>query len=189
MQQLKDLTLEWVQGSNTGNPGGGQGGGSAATRPVATKLWQVPEYKARYRAIYRSLVENQMVPATLVSRMNALRSMIAPFVQKDSQKLVTQSQFDNAMTANATSPAGGGPAGGPGGAPALQPFIEGRVASVKAQLDGQCAVDPVGGAAFGVLCASHRFGDSSVSDSQPRPIRRREERQLFRGTIPVPGSR
>ena len=145
LQQMKDLSLEWVQ---TGNTGGGQGGGFGGTatgRPIATKLWQVPEYKARYREIYRSLVDKQMVPATLVARMNALRDMIRPFVEKDTQKLVTQTQFDNAMTSDATAGGGGtGPGGagggGLGGAPGLQPFIEARVASIKALLDGQTPV-------------------------------------------------
>ncbi|MCX6630536.1 MAG: CotH kinase family protein, partial [Candidatus Solibacter sp.] len=141
VQQMKDLALEWVQPANTGGPvvGGGIGGGSA-TRPIASKLWQVPAYKQRYRTIYRSLVEKAMVPATVVARMNALRTLIRPSVEKDTQKLVTLAQFEAAMTSDATSGTPGGPGGGgapQGGAPALQPFIEGRVTSVKALLDGQ----------------------------------------------------
>ena len=140
-QQMKDLALEWVQSNNTGGPGGGGGiGGASATRPIASKLWQVPAYKQRYRAIYRGIVEKQMIPAQVVARMNSLRSLIRPFVEKDTQKLVTMAQFDAAMTADATAGTGSGPGGGgapQGGAPALQPFIEGRVASVKALLDGQ----------------------------------------------------
>ena len=76
--------------------GGGGIGGASVTRPIATKLWQVPAYKERYREIYRNLVEKQMVPATLVARMNALRTLIRPSVEKDTQKLVTQAQFDAA---------------------------------------------------------------------------------------------
>ena len=117
VQQMKNLPLEWVQ--------------STATRPVAAKLWQVPAYKLRYRTIYRNMVDKVMAPSQVVSRMNALRDLIRPWVQKDTQKLVTIEQFEAAMTADATS------AGGPGGAPALQPFIEGRVASIKALLDSQ----------------------------------------------------
>jgi uncharacterized protein (TIGR03437 family) len=164
VQQMKDLALEWTQSTNTGvgGQGGGFGGGSA-TRPVATKLWAVPKYKARYREIYRSLVEKQMVPAVVVARMNALRTLIWSSVEKDTQKLVTMAEFEAAMTSDGggstqgggtapggpgggggAAPGGGGagpgaPAGGGGlgGAPGLQPFIEGRVTSVKALLDGQ----------------------------------------------------
>ena len=73
-QQMKDLALEWVQSTNTGGPGGGGGiGGASATRPIASKLWQVPAYKQRYRTIYRSIVEKQMIPVQVVARMNSLR--------------------------------------------------------------------------------------------------------------------
>ena len=112
VQQMKDLALEWVQSTNTGAPGGGGIGGASVTRPIATKLWQVPAYKQRYREIYRSIVEKQMVTATLIARMNVLRDLIRPFVEKDTQKLVTQAQFDAAMTSDATS----APDAGPGGA-------------------------------------------------------------------------
>jgi uncharacterized protein (TIGR03437 family) len=143
VQQMKDLALEWVQSTSTGALGGGGIGGASVTRPIATRLWQVPAYKQRYREIYRSIVEKQMVTATVTARMNALRDLIRPFVEKDTQKLVTQAQFDAAMTSDATSGLDGGP-GGPGGAggiqsgaPGLQPFIEGRVTSIKALLNGQ----------------------------------------------------
>ena len=141
VQQMKDLALEWVQSTSTGAPGGGGIGGASVTRPIANKLWQVPAYKQRYREIYRSIVEKQMVPATLIARMNVLRDLIRPFVAKDTQKLVTQAQFDAAMTSDATSAPDAGPGGAGGfqgsGAPGLQPFIEGRVTSIKALLDGQ----------------------------------------------------
>ena len=115
VQQMKNLPLEWVQ--------------STATRPIASKLWQVPAYLQRYRTIYRNMVDKVMVPSQVVSRMNALRDLIRPWVQKDTQKLVTIEQFEAAMTAEATS---GGPGSARGVAPGLQPFIEGRVASIKA---------------------------------------------------------
>ena len=156
VQQMKELALEWVQPANTGPGGAGGGlGGSSATRPIATKLWSVPKYKERYREIYRSLVEKQMVPSQVVARMNALRALIRPWVEKDTQKLVTMAEFEAAMTSDAGSsnPGGGAVPGGPGGggqpgippgggggqsgAPGLQPFIEGRAASIQALLDGQ----------------------------------------------------
>ncbi len=142
-----DLTLEWVQGT-TGGGGGFPGGGIGSQgRPVATKLWENPQYKQRYREIYQQLVDRVFTPATVISRMNALRDIIRPFVERDTQKLVTMAQFDAAMKGqtstnpnpNPNPPGGpGGPGGGfGGGAPALEPFIEARAISVKAQLAGQ----------------------------------------------------
>jgi len=139
VQQMKDLALEWTQTPGTGGPGAF---GSNTARPIATKLWQIPAYQQRYRAIYRNMVDQVMVPSQVVARMNTLRDLIRPWVEKDTQKLVTIAQFEAAMTADATSGGAAGPGGafgggGLGGAPGLQPFVEGRVASVKALLNGQ----------------------------------------------------
>ncbi len=168
IQGMKELPLEW---SNTGggfggglppgggglppgggpppgggNPGGpGPGGAQQAGRPLATKLWAVPEYKERYRQIYRQLIDRVLLGDKTLARMNQLREMIAPWVEKDTQKLVTQVQFENAMTADATGTGPGGQGGGPGGQgggiggqaagiPGLTPFVTGRLAFVTDKL-------------------------------------------------------
>ena len=158
-----DLPLEWVQGGGMGGgalPGGGGGGGrpgggigggfGGGGRPV-TKLWEVPQYKQRYREIYQRLVDQLFLPAQVIGRMNSLRNMIRPWVEKDTQKLVTMAQFETAMKGGQTgtpadpgTPSGPGGPGGPGagggfglGAPALEPFIDARAISVKAQLAGR----------------------------------------------------
>lgn len=122
-------------------PGGGgiPGGGATATaRPLASKLWEIPEYKERYRQIYKDMVSRVFLANTTIARMNALRAMIRPFVEADTQKLNTQAEFDNAMTAPLT-PNGNPGQGGPGGtsAPGLQPFIEARTAWLKTQFSTQ----------------------------------------------------
>jgi hypothetical protein len=155
-EQLKTLPLEWVttgRGPGGGGPppgigpgapppglpppgGGGPGFGSQA-RPLATKLWEVPEIKARYTRIYRKLVEEVFHVDKILARMNTLRTMIRPWVERDPNKLNTLEQFDAAMTQEAAAPAPGGPGFGPGGAapaPALDPFLKARLESVKQQL-------------------------------------------------------
>lgn len=161
-QQMRDLSLEWVQAANAGPGGGalppgggfppGGGGGGAvpgfgqAGRPIATKLWGSEEYKKRYREIYARLLHEVFVPANITERMTALRDMIRPYVEQDTQKLTTMAQFEAAMRADNTAVAPGVPVvpGAPGGqvliglggAPALEPFVEARILSVKAQLAG-----------------------------------------------------
>lgn len=116
------------------------GGPAQGGRPLATKLWAVPEYKARYRQIYRQLVDKVFGAESVLARMTELRDMIRPYVEMDTQKLVTMEQFEQAMTAAGSSSGsgGGGQPGGPGGggmsAPALKPFVEGRLAFVNEQL-------------------------------------------------------
>ncbi len=105
VQQMKELPLEWVATGGFGG-GGGIGGGEGApaqiTRPLATRLWEVPAYKERYRTIYKNLVDNVFFPANISSRMTVLRDMIRPLVEADTQKLVTQEQFEQAMTTDQT---------------------------------------------------------------------------------------
>ncbi len=132
-QQMRDLPLEWVVPAGGGFPGGAPGGGPnqpSNTRPVASKLWAVPQYKERYRQIYKAIAEGVMIPSEVAARMESLRALIRPWVERDTQKLVTQAQFDNAMTADgAASPAGA--------APALRPLLEARAVAVKEQLAGR----------------------------------------------------
>jgi len=123
-------------------PGGQTPGGNAganAGRPLATKLWEIPEYKERYRQIYKNLATNVFQSGKTIARMNALRAMIRPYVEADTQKLSTMAQFDAAMTATAAAGTGGGQTGAApgGGAPGLQPFVEGRLAWLKTQFDAQ----------------------------------------------------
>lgn len=150
-QQMKELPLEWV--TTGGGPGGGRGfpgapGAPAGqnARPLATRLWQVPEYKQRYREIYQRLVDRVFLADMMLARMNVLRDRIRPWVAGDTQKLVTMEQFEQALTVDQAAPAlAPGAPGGPGGAgpgasaPGIQPFIEGRIVSVKSQLAGQTA--------------------------------------------------
>ena len=156
---MKTLALEW---SNTGGAGPGGGGGfpggpggppqqpgGGAGRPLATKMWESPEYKERYRQIYQQIADKVYASDHWIERANALRDMIRPWVEKETQALVTFEQFQNAMTADLTTGAGpggggpggpGGPGGGPGGGgagggiPALAPFITARAAFVKEKL-------------------------------------------------------
>lgn len=132
--QLKTLTLEWTGAGIGGGAPGGPAGGRSAARPLATKLWAIPEIKARYTAIYRRLAEDVYDSEKLIARMNTLRDLIRPYVERDPNKLHTMQQFENAMTVESTT-TGGGPGGqGGGNAPALEPFLRDRIASVKAQL-------------------------------------------------------
>lgn len=131
-----------------GGGGGGGGGAAGATRPLATKLWEIPEYKERYRQIYKDLVTRIYNAEKLVARANTLRAMIRPYVQADTQLLNTFDQFETAMTApiaTAQQPGGGQQGGGqPGGGglngantPGLQTVIDGRTAWLKTQFASQ----------------------------------------------------
>lgn len=145
-QQMRDLPLEWTRGAGP-NPA------RSTARPLATKLWQVPQYKQRYREIYANLVASNSNPSALIDRLNALREMIRPSVIRDGQKLVTTAQFESSMTLEGNVRSS---------APGLRPFLEGRYASVRAQLAG---VAPV---SITTLPSSLRFAAVAGAQSPAR---------------------
>lgn len=158
---LAELATEYTQtgggfiggGGMPAGPGGGMPNPASATRPLATKLWEIPEYKERYRQIYNSLIGRVFVSDKIVARANILRAMIRPYVSADTQLLNTFAAFDSAMTAPIPAqggfPGGGqpgpmpgqpGPGAGPIGGqntPGLQTVIDARLTWLKAQFATQ----------------------------------------------------
>jgi uncharacterized protein (TIGR03437 family) len=144
VQELNEIPIEWTLSSD---------------RPLAIKLWAVPEYRERYYQIYKQLVENVFLEDEIVARMTALHEMVRPYVTADTQKLVTQDQFDQAMTFV--------PAPGPDGdaIPGLQPFVEARLAFLRVQLP---AVQTSGGGlrtSTSALTFSLAAGNSAASQT------------------------
>ena len=166
---IPELATEYVQtgggfggaggGMPGGAPGGGiPGGGPSATRPLATKLWEIPEYKERYRQIYKNLIDKIFLAEKNISRANTLRTMIRPYVAIDTQLLNTFAAFESAMTdplpvqgnPGGAMPGGGGqpgqpPAGGGGlggSAAGLKTVIDGRLAWLKTQFASQSFLTP-----------------------------------------------
>ena len=108
-------------------------------RPLAQRLWEIPEYRAAYLQKLKSLLEGPARPAVLLERMTALRDLIRPAVQRETRSMFTLDQFERAITSNQRT---GGP-GLPGmpptptfDIPGLEAFIRTRAANIATQLDG-----------------------------------------------------
>lgn len=168
---ITELPIEFTQASGLpgggnpppgqpppGVPGGGFGGG--ATRPLATKLWEIPEYKERYRQIYKDLVTRLLNKDAIIARATVLRAMIRPFVQQDGNLLNTYAQFEQALTApipEAPQFGPGGPGGQGGGAPmpiGLKTFLDGRTTWLTSQFASQSFATPVVTASINALNAT-----------------------------------
>jgi hypothetical protein len=105
-----------------------------APRPLATRLFAVPEYRQRYLEKLRLLAEGVGHPDLVAARMNLLRDMIRPYVQEDRMKMFTDQQFENAMAADI---GGGGPGvPGAGQPPIPGGLIPGLEKFMRARLDG-----------------------------------------------------
>ena len=145
---IPELPTEYVQtggglpGGGGGMPGPGQGpgGGGNPTRPLATKLWEIPEYKERYRQIYKNLVDKIFNAEQNVARATTLRDMIRPYVAVDTQLLSTFAAFESAMTAPITAQVPGGMPGQPGQpGPGGPGGFGGTTAGVKTVIDARLA--------------------------------------------------
>ncbi len=143
-QQLNEIPLQWTLVNE---------------RPLAIRMWGVPEYRERYYQIYKQIVEKVFLADSLVARANALRDLIRPYVATDHQKLVTQEQFEEAMSFVPL------PQPDESAIPGLQPFIEARLAFLKQKL-ASISTSPV---ALGVDASALTFtlaaGSSTVSQT------------------------
>jgi hypothetical protein len=122
------------------------------------RLLAGPEMRAAFRQQFKDLLATSFRAEKLLADLAALRNVIAPTVTED--KTVASEPFeqnftqnaplgplaDSAPTATAPRPDRQGPRAPPGGFPGmrlpkppLRPFITGRLASIRAQLEGQSA--------------------------------------------------
>jgi hypothetical protein len=107
-------------------------------RPLAQRLWDVPEYRIAYLEKVKSLLEGPAEPERLLARMTLLHDFIRPYFERETRSMFTPEQFERAMTANQRT--GGPPQPGQPPAPAfdipgLEPFVKVRAQAVAQQLD------------------------------------------------------
>lgn len=116
--QLMQLDPLWV------NPQYGE------DRPLVEVLWEVPAYEDIYLGHMKKLMATAADPDILTARMEVLRDLIRPFVYSDTNKMFSNTDFENAMTTDINL--GGPPPGRI--VPGLDPFIRGRHAWLEARI-------------------------------------------------------
>jgi hypothetical protein len=114
--------------------------GQAAIRPLASRLWALPELRDRYRALLRELQAGHAHPDSLMARMLVLKDMVRPWVEKDTKKMFPTSQFETSFTEDflprPVQPQPGQPPPMPGmPIPGLEPFLRGRAAYLAVELE------------------------------------------------------
>lgn len=138
IENLQRLPLQWLPRpvSPPGQPPPPQN--ATVARPLAQRVWEVPEYRAVYLGKLQSLLEGGADPDRLVERMRGLRELIRPFVERESRSMFTAAQFERSLAEDQRI--GGGPPQ-PGqpplplfNIPGLEPFLRARAESVRQQL-------------------------------------------------------
>lgn len=77
-------------------------------RPLAQKLWDVPEYRRLYLRIFARLLREGFNEASFTPRVTQLANLIRDHVYADPNKVTTNAQFDLSLTSQTTSAGGGG---------------------------------------------------------------------------------
>lgn len=123
-------------------------------RPLAEELWGVAAYEEIYLGHLKRLMATAADPDFLLARMETLRDLIRPYVYSDTNKMFTNSEFEQALSSDINM---GGP--GPGRIiPGLDGFIRGR----HTWLSGQIGTwNPLEGLVLNEVMASN---SNTVSD-------------------------
>lgn len=141
--QLRQLDPHWT------NPQFGE------DRPLAERLWQIPEFDDVYLGHFRKLMAGVAQPDTLLARMEALHDLVRPWALSDPNMMFTDAQFEAAIDSDVY--ASGGPP--PGRLiPGLRPFIEARDDWLTAQIGSWT---PIEGLVLNEVMASNA---STVAD-------------------------
>lgn len=138
INDLQRLPLQWLPRPM---PAPGQPApppNAVVPRPLAQRMWEVPEYRTAYLQKVQELVTGPAEPELVLGRMRALRDFVRPYVERETRSMFTVQQFDRAYTENQRT---GGP-GQPGqppvpvfDIPGLEPFVRVRADSVLRQLE------------------------------------------------------
>ncbi len=133
IEQLIRLPLDFVPRFQPGPPPPGQPappppppGPAQNIRPLAQKFQSDPDLRAHYQAKVRALLDGAAHPDTLLARMSALRDLIRPWVEADTNKMYPTVQFERSFTEHFRQ---GMPI------PGLEPFVRERTSYLREELE------------------------------------------------------
>ena len=90
-----DGNESFLKKSTSLNPFDGE---TNANRPVISRLMSVPEYRQRYIAHYRTILNDYFEWTTLEPKITAYLTLIEEEVKADTKKLYTDAEFDNSSS-------------------------------------------------------------------------------------------
>jgi len=138
LTQLKQLSPYWTND----RPG--------EDRPLAEKLWKVSDYDDIYLGHMKRLMATAAQPDTLLARMEEWRDLIRSSVYADTNKMFTNTEFENALTSNIYD--------GKRLIPGLEPFIRDRDTWLRGQIG---TWTPIEGLVINEVMAKN---DSTIAD-------------------------
>lgn len=139
----------------------GNGVGTQNQRPLAQKLWAVPEYRRLYLRIFAKLLREGFNTESFSPRVTQLANLIRDHVYADPNKVTTNAQFETALNSQTNSG---------GGAPALpiygiNQFVRERYNYLRAYLNSQAQASDV--RLNEVVAVNNGAYKDSAGDSDP----------------------
>jgi hypothetical protein len=138
INELQRLPLEWLPRSQPPPPGQPAPPPNAVMpRPLAQRIYEIPEYRMVYLQKVKSLLEGAAEPERLLERMRFLHDMLRPYVERETRSMFTVAQFERSLSENQRTGGPGQPGQPPTPAfdiPGLDPFLRARADSVTRQL-------------------------------------------------------
>jgi uncharacterized protein (TIGR03437 family) len=110
-------------------------------RPLAQKLWAVPEYRRLYLRILAKLLREGFNSESFSARITQLANLIRPHVLEDPNKVTTNAQFELNLNEQTTAPGGG--VGGGLRIFGLNQFVRERYNYLRPWLNGQAQASDV----------------------------------------------
>lgn len=110
-------------------------------RPLAQKLWAVPEYRRFYLRLFSRFLREGFDTATFSARITQLANLIRADVIADPNKVTTNAQFE--LNLNDQTTAAGGGAGGGLRIYGLNQFVRERATYLRQWLDTQAQASDV----------------------------------------------
>jgi hypothetical protein len=110
--------------------------GKPVQYPLVAQLVSKPEYLETYHKYLQEIIDGPFSVERMKARIDKIAALIRPYVEKDDLKFFTSGDFEQALTDDLTSSTaqlrmmGASSIG-------LLTFVEGRDASIRAQLSGQ----------------------------------------------------
>ena len=110
--------------------------GKPVQYPLVAQLVSKPEYLETYHKYLQEIIDGPFSVERMKARIDKIAALIRPYVEKDDLKFFTLADFERALTDDLTSGTAQLQAMGARSIGLLS-FVEGRDASIQAQLSGQ----------------------------------------------------
>jgi spore coat protein CotH len=135
--------------------------------PLIGQLMDEPEFVATYHGYLQQIIAGPFSAARMAARIDQIAAVIRPYVKNDTNLLFSYQAFEQGLSGNLTASTGAMTNTMGGKFIGLTRFIEGRTASIAAQLAGTRKAGPGDGSGNGGSIGPGGFGGGFPGGNRP----------------------